>query len=69
MKRKYLVLIVLVFSSLYISSYAKNRECNNDSIVMDCTGHFSSNGKDYTITLHDVSLWTCIKFKVGSWFQ
>lgn len=40
-----------------------------ESTAMDCTGKFTIDGDTYTITLHDVSLWTCAKFKVASWFN
>jgi hypothetical protein len=36
---------------------------------MDCSGEFKIDGKSYTITLHDVSFWTCTKFKIASWFN
>ena len=42
---------------------------NKEAAAMDCTGTFTINGDTYTITLHDVSLWTCAKFKVASWFN
>lgn len=41
----------------------------SQNVCMDCSGNFTINGTEYTITLHDVSWWICAKFKVGSWFN
>lgn len=70
MRNKFIIL-VLFCNCLFAESYANNREHNiKESMeVMDCSGNFMIDGKSYTITLHDQSLWTCAKFKIGSWFQ
>lgn len=69
MKKKLLILTI-VFSSL-ISTQAKsiNDQDSLEEIYATCSGEFKIDGRSYTITLHDVSWWTCVKFKVGSWFK
>lgn len=71
---KRLLLIILLSSSIVsFLTPCEYSPCNNVNastmIIKECTGEFKINGVSYTITLHDVDLWTCAKFKVASWFN
>jgi hypothetical protein len=57
------------FTSATEKQYINKVKTEENLPFMDCSGEFEINGKSYTITLHDVSLWTCVKFKVASWFN
>ncbi|MCU0324087.1 MAG: hypothetical protein MUF45_02395 [Spirosomaceae bacterium] len=75
--KKLLFSFTFVGLFLSLSSQANNTQPTetkinqtlNQQVCMDCSGNFTINGTEYTITLHDVSWWTCAKFKVGSWFK
>ena len=70
MKKK-ILLIAIIVSSL-ISIQARTfpvMEVDNEELCSTCSGEFNIDGVSYTITLHDVSWWTCVKFKVASWFN
>lgn len=69
MKNKLLLLIILFSISSAAIATNINAPKKTETVLMDCSGNFDIDGKSYTITLHDVSTWTCIKFKVGSWFN
>lgn len=71
--KQFLFTIILSVSLLsFLTSYANsqiNKANANLLLIKECTGEFKINGVSYTITLHDVDLWTCAKFKVASWFN
>lgn len=70
MKKKLLILTLLASSIISIQASTINlNEEMVDETCATCSGEFKINGDSYTITLHDVSWWTCVKFKVGSWFK
>ncbi|MDC1161916.1 hypothetical protein OAT18_00600 [Tenacibaculum sp.] len=72
MKKKIITLAIVVCGLVSIQATTLNETSSiqtEDSICATCTGEFKIDGKSYDITLHDVSWWTCVKFKVGSWFK
>lgn len=69
MKNKAIVLVVVIFSFISIQATTIEKINTTDEVCATCSGEFKINGDSYTITLHDVSWWTCVKFKVGSWFK
>lgn len=72
MSMKKIILALFISASVVNLTSATGKtvvKLEQNSPFMDCSGEFEINGKSYTITLHDVSLWTCVKFKVASWFN
>jgi|TARA_B110000238_G_C15897980_1_gene340690 hypothetical protein len=69
MKKNLLIFAVIVSSLISIQATTINNEEKIEEVYATCSGNFNIDGDSYTITLHDVSWWTCVKFKVGSWFQ
>jgi len=72
MKKQIIIsfLLVLTFMVSGMNLYAGALdEIVSRTEVAECKGEFKVDGKSYTITLHDVSVWTCIKFKTASWFN
>jgi hypothetical protein len=70
MKGKLILLALIVLCTINSTNASSNQNFENlENLLMDCSGNFDIDGKSYTITLHDVSLWTCTKFKVASWFN
>lgn len=69
MMKKHFLIFLVVFAFIGFSSNSTNKSAYISKDFVTCSGEFKIDGKSYTITLHDVSLWTCAKFKVGSWFK
>lgn len=71
MKKSILILIVVASSliSLQASSTTIETQTFSEEVCATCSGEFKIDGKSYTITLHDVSWWECVKFKFASWFN
>jgi len=68
MKKKFI--LVLLVGSLFLISFTNSSvKASEERAQATCSGEFKIDGQSYTITLHDVSLWTCAKFKVASWFN
>jgi len=68
MKRN-IIILMTVFSVACFSANANDKSLISTNDFATCSGEFKIDGRSYTITLHDVSWWTCVKFKVGSWFK
>lgn len=69
MKNKILILSIVLSSLISIQATTIDNQKSLDETCSTCSGEFKIDGRSYTITLHDVSWWTCVKFKVGSWFK
>lgn len=69
MKKRFLIFVIAVGGLLSIQATTIEKNNSSDEVCATCSGEFKINGDSYTITLHDVSWWTCVKFKVGSWFK
>lgn len=68
MKRK--VILTLLLGMLFLVPFTNTSvKATEKQAQATCSGEFKIDGQSYTITLHDVSLWTCTKFKVASWFN
>ena len=71
-KTIYFLIVVVICSMISLqTSTAANTEIQtfSEEVCSTCSGEFKVKGKSYTITLHDVSWWTCVNFKVASWFN
>ncbi len=66
MKKKMLVFAIIGCLAI---GRAEPKNVKSSEPYRTCSGEFKINGDSYTITLHDVSWWTCVKFKVASWFN
>ena len=68
MKKKIIsmVLLGMLFLIPFTNSSVKASEKQAQAT---CSGKFKIDGKSYTITLHETTVWTCAKFKVASWFK
>lgn len=66
MKTKFFLIAFVLISTIATASTSINK---TEVSYMDCSGNFNIDGRSYTITLHDVSWWTCAKFKVASLFN
>lgn len=69
MRKKLLLFVVIVGGLISVQATAFDVKPTEEDTCATCTGEFKIDGKSYDITLHDVSLWECAKFKVASWFN
>jgi hypothetical protein len=69
MKNRILILTFILISLNSVQAISNSTEKGTKEITVECSGKFNIDGKSYTITLHDVSLWDCARFKVASWFN
>ena len=69
MKKRLFLMVLLLCCFISTQAIDESRSALDSRRVENCSGEFEIDGISYTITLHDVSVWTCAKFKVASWFK
>ncbi len=69
MRKKAILLAAAIGSFISIQATTVEETTATEEVFATCTGEFKIDGKSYEITLEGASVWTCVKFKVGSWFK
>lgn len=69
MKKSIFLFAFVLISLVSIQATPDLTKKDPKEVKMECSGQFNYEGRSYTITLHDASMWDCVRFKLASWFN